>query len=374
MLINRRKLIQLFLSELHGERQYLEFKVRADLDSERGRASIAKAICGLANGNRTSRSYIVFGIEDGTGAICGIDPIDDQRFQQLARNHLNPAPTILYENVVFPGLEGHVVGLLTVYPTAGEVRILRNIWKLKAGDKFQRIGSETLRESEGAAPALGLQEELVALEARSAASLEAIVRDVAQFHVDTYAVCRPRFLVFHDRHTLCYSGYPETDSIESEAWAVLAGEGVKLFWGALQYVEFGNTEDSFTVTERIPLFWREERILVPIEKTIFRFLPDGKYRQERQFVFKTPTVTRKEIGALLEAYRKDLATYRSAAYEAIGASPRFEIYCHELLVAALNGEITARQYLLDYLDGQVDGSVSEARTEAIRFLNRIEAA
>lgn len=377
MLINRRKLIQLFLSELHGERQYLEFKVHADLASERGRASIARAICGLANANRTSRSYVVFGIENGTSAIRGIDPIDDQRFQQLARNLLDSAPKILYENVVFPELNGQVVGLLTIYPTSDEVRILRNTWKLKAGDKFLRIGSETLRESDGAEPALGLQnelvEEIVALEARSAASLEAILRDVVQFHADTSIEYRPRFLVFHDRHTLCYSGYPEIDGIESEAWAVLAGEGVKLFWGALQFVEFGSTGDDFTITEHIPLFWREERLLVPIEKTIFRFLPNGKYYQERQFVFKSPEVPSKEIGELLVAYRKDLETYRSAAHKSQDAFPRFEIYCHELLVAALNGDTTARQYLLNYLDGQVDGIVGEAHTEAIRFLSRVEA-
>lgn len=373
MLINRRKLIQLFLSELNGERQYLEFKVRADLDSERGRASVAKAICGLANGNQTSRAYVVFGIENGTGAIRGIEPIDDQRFQQLARNLLDPAPTILYENIVFPGLDGKVVGLLTVFPTSEEVRILRDTWKLKAGEKVQRIGSETLRGSDGTATALGLQEELVALEARAAASLESILRDVAQFHTDTPAEYRPRFLVFHDRHTLCYSGYPEIDGIESEAWAMLAGEEVKLFWGALQYVKFDSTEDSFSVTEHIPLFWKEERLMVPIEKTVFLFLPDGKYCQERQFVFKPPAVLSKEIDELLDAYRKDLATYRSAAYKSQSAFPRFEIYCHELLVAALNGDTAARQYLLDYLDGEVDGIVSEASTEAIRFLIRIEA-
>ena len=80
----------------------------------------------------------------------------------------------------------------------------------------------------------------------------------------------------------------------------------------------------------------------------------------------------KEIDELLDAYRKDVATYRSAAYKSQDEFPRFEIYCHELLVAALNGDTAARQYLLDYMDGQVDGIISEASTEATHFLTRIE--
>lgn len=374
MLINKRKLIQIFLSELYGERQYLEFKSQVDLDSERGRASVAKAICGLANGNRTSRSYVVFGVENGTTAICGIKHIDDQRFQQLVRNLLDPAPSILYENVVLAGAESSVVGLLTIYPSSEKVKFLRDIWKIKKGDIFQRVGSETSRENIEATPVIGLQEELLALESRAAVSLETILRDVVSFHTDTPAEYHPRLLVFHDRHTLCYSGYPETESIECESWAVLAGEGVKLFWGALQYVKFSSTEDSFSVTEHIPLFWREERLLVPFEETIFRFLPDGRYRQEKHYVFIPPSVPKAEIDELLESYHKDLTTYRSMAYESQDKFPRFEIYSHELLVAAVNGNATARQYLLEYLDGHADGIVGESRTEAIRFLNRMDAA
>lgn len=222
----------------------MEFKVSADLNGERGRESIARAICGLANGNRNSRSYVVFGIENSTGAIRGIDPIDDQQFQQLARNLLESAPTILFENVIFPSIEPKVVGLLTIYPANERVEIGRNTWKLKAGDVFTRVGTETIREFNEQEPTLGLQEELAALEARAAASLAGVLRDFLQFHDDAHSAYRPRYLVFHDLHTLCFSGYPEVDRIESEATAVLIGEGVKLFWGALQFVEFENTEVS----------------------------------------------------------------------------------------------------------------------------------
>lgn len=371
MLINKRKLIQLFVSELHGERQYLEFKICVDLASLRGKASLAKVICGLANGNRDSRSYVVIGVEDGTRIVHGIDPIDDQRFQQLARNLLEPSPTILYENVILSGIEPRVVGLLTIFPISATVSISRDIWKFRAGDVFTRIGSETLHGGDAGSSALGLQEELLSLEARAASSLSAILEDVVQFHRDTHTAYRPRFLVFQDRHTLCFSGYPEIDEIEAEASAMLAGEGVKLFWGALQYVRFESTENSFTVTEHIPLFWDEKRVLVPIEKSIFRFLPDGRYIQNREFVFVAPDVKKEEILKLLEDYRADLSSYQRGNYKSQDAYPRFEIYAHELLVAALNGDSTAEEYLLHYLDGHVDGVVGEGRTEALRFLERI---
>jgi len=373
VLINKRKLIQLFLSELHGERQYLEFKRDLDLDGERGRASVVRAVCALANSNRTTCSYLLFGIEDETRAIRGIDPIDDQRFQQLMRNLLCPVPTVLYENIVFPDVSPAVVGLLTIYPNSDEIRISRNIWKLSAGDTFRRNGSETFRGKEVVDLSSGPELELIALEAKAAASLEGTLRDFVQFYSETLADYHPRFVVFHDRHTVCYSGYPETGRIESETWAILAGEGVRLFWGALQYVEFDTTSESFTITEHIPLFWKGERLLVPIERTSFHFLPDGTYCKECKFVFKTVEVPVNEIADLLNVYCNDLEAYRSGAYKSQDAYPRFEIYCHELLVAALNGNARARQYLLNYLDGEVDGIVAEARTEAIRFLGRIEA-
>lgn len=112
--------------------------------------------------------------------------------------------------------------------------------------------------------------------------------------------------------------------------------------------------------------------MIPIEKSIFRFLPSGEYNQERQFVFTTPLVPNIEIEELLKTYSNDLAAYRAAEYKLQDKIPRFEIYCHELLVAALNGNATARHYLANYLDGQVDGIVGESCTEAIRLLGRIE--
>lgn len=373
MLINKRKLIQLFLSELQGERQYLEFKASADFQNERGKASIAKVICGLANGNGANRSYVVYGIEDGTGNIQGISPIDDQQFQQLVRNLLDPAPSVLFENVALSESKPPVVGLLTIYPSQELVKIRRNIWKLKTGDVFRRVGSENLREYGGTIPAQEVQAELGSVEAKAAASLEGVIQDVVTFHTETPPACNPRFLVFHDRHTLCFSGLPDEGNVESEAFALLAGEGVKLFWGALQYVVFGSTESSFSVVEHIPLFWNGVRVLTPIEETVFKFKSDGGYFQERRFIFEKPAVTEHEIQDLLKAYGKDLEKFRLRQYNSMDLSPRAEIYCHELLVAMLNHSEEAKQHFFNYLDGEViDGSISEGRTEAMRFLERIE--
>lgn len=346
--------------------------MRADLDTERGRASITRAICALANSNISSRSYIVFGVSDGSRTICGLEPIDDQRFQQLVRNTLTPPPRVIYDNVILPGDATKVVGLLTIHPSEKKTRISRNTWKLRAGDAYYRCGSETLREGDEMPSSNSYEPELASLEGRAAASLEVILRDVVEFHAQTSPEYHPRFRVFHDRYAVCYSGYPELGSIEAEAWAILAGEGIRLFWGALQYVEFNSGENSFAITENIALFWREERFFVPIEKTTFVFLPDGSYLHEREFVFEIPDVSQGEIDLLMESYRSDLEAYKTKGLHEMMAFPRFEIYSHELLLAYLNGELLARDYLLNYLDGMTDGCVAESQSEAIGFLKRIE--
>ena len=159
--------------------------------------------------------------------------------------------------------------------------------------------------------------------------------------------------VFHDRHTLCFAGYPDEGLVESDALALLAGEGVKLYWGALQYVVFESTANSFSVVEHIPLFWNGARMLIPIEETVFKFFPNGGYSQEKRFIFEKPVVPEHEVQMLLDDYGNGLEKYRSGQYNPVDLSPRAEIYCHELLVAMLNDNGAAKQLFINYLDGEV---------------------
>lgn len=362
VLINRRKLIRILL-ELGGERPYFELKQELDLASDLGKSKLVRAVCALANSSPNNTAYIVVGIENGTNRILGALPIDDQRFQQIIRTYLDPAPVILYENVATES--GMNLGLLSIRRGSRAVRLAKDTGELKKGSFFVRCGSECLPAAEADIPSSSHYEgELRDVERRSAVRLEDTITDLLAFQGKVGPSYDPRVAVFNDMHVLCYSGWKMGGDLESEAWVELLGEGVSMFVSAVDYVKFIRNEKSFHLIHHQPLYWREKRHDLPLSETTFSFHEDGSYQRTEQIVFSPLRVPESEIGEVLAAYEVALKRYRDGA----GIDGRMEIFPYELAVAHLIGSERAGEMLSTFMDGKADGCVAEGLSEAKRLI------
>ena len=376
-MVNRRKLIQLILSEIQAERPYFDLKQLIDLASEGGRGKLVRNIAALANSNPGTPSFIIVGIEDRSRRVLGATYVDDARVQQLVRHYLSPRLEVMYEMISYPTSGSELkLGLLTINAAGGPVFVAAPIWKLSPGTRFVRDGSETRWLRPGESFKTGSHEdECRGLLARASVRLEDTLREFLGFRNRAGDSYHPQYAVYGDQHVVCYSGWPDdrfgTKAL-CEVTVELLTEGVSLFWSALHFVTIAKDSDRFTVCEQALLFWEGEGRLFPFEETSVVFARDGTYSVERTLVFRPPPVSSDEIDGMLSQYEERIEALRTRDPRFRGDYARWETFPTELLIGALNGSAKARDYLHNYLDGRADGAVAEARTEALNLLRRIQ--
>ena len=134
------KLKQLLKQE---EGPKLDFKARLCLSTESEKKELTKDVIAMAN-SRGGRGYIVFGIEDKTKRILGIDPTDfrEEQIQQIIYNRCDPPVPV---SVDFIDMEGKQIAVLTVYRSSHQPHQM-----MQNGAFFIRRGSttDTARRSE----------------------------------------------------------------------------------------------------------------------------------------------------------------------------------------------------------------------------------
>ncbi|MCX7709820.1 MAG: putative DNA binding domain-containing protein [Clostridia bacterium] len=108
--MDRHKLLQLLKKE---EGPKLDFKAALHLTTESDKKEITKDVIAMAN-SRGGRGYIIFGVEDKTKRILGIDPGDfkEEQIQQIIYNRCDPPVPI---SVDFVDMDGKMLAVLTVY-------------------------------------------------------------------------------------------------------------------------------------------------------------------------------------------------------------------------------------------------------------------
>lgn len=104
------KLKQLLLRE---ESEKLDFKAEFHLVTESDKKELVKDVTAMAN-TRGGRGHIIFGIEDKTKRILGIDPeaFQEEQIQQIIYNRTDPPVPISIDMVP---IEGKTVAVLTIY-------------------------------------------------------------------------------------------------------------------------------------------------------------------------------------------------------------------------------------------------------------------
>jgi hypothetical protein len=362
--LNRKKLVQLSLSEIPSETEYLDYKRQIDLTSTSGRGKLIRLICAMNNSNPNGQSFIFVGIGDDK-SIIGTSFLDDANFQNAVKGFIANPPKVSYENINFKELAPNkFIGIITIYPSKNESYICKSIWKLKEGDKFIRRGSTTDKYTDRT-KIIAKQNEIESTQLlqRATVSLGSTLDAVLSFYSESHKEYNPRHYVFNDHSVVGISSWrKENTSYHSEVTVSILNDEVTYFWSALDNVKITCLEQYILIEEQALVFWKGKRIYFPFKLTKLDFSKMGTYSVKKELLLSIPILKTEEISSFIRDFPEKL----DADKEYI------EILPYELLLAALNGSNEAVSLLFDRNNGNVDGALAESYSEAIFTYNELK--
>jgi len=246
------------------------------LHTKEGKAKFLKHICALSNSNPSNNSYIVVGVEDQDNAITGDDFFDDSRIQNLVNAFLENPPKIQYENVPFPNLpKDKVVGLVTIKPKSKTSYFKKNIHTILANTVFVRRGSNSMPTEEKIPYSKQNIETVISIENNSRNSIAHTLDSVIDFINNRHKGMQSEYRVFKELFVICWAGIPRKirDKVFlSRVDIELVNEQVKLFYSAQDDVTITYDENTFTITEYVPLGLNDKTSYYPLEQQKISFL------------------------------------------------------------------------------------------------------
>lgn len=351
-MINKRLLIKNLLAH-NDESSFYDKKRQLNLHSREGKGKFLKHICALSNSNPNNNSYIVVGVEDQDNEIVGDDFFDDSRIQNLVNAFLENPPKIQYENVPFPNLpKDKVIGLVTIKPKSKISYFKKGIHTILANSVFIRRGSNSipLEEHEKVEKSNQNTETVIGIENSSRNSIQYTLDGVIDFMNFRHKDMSPKYFVFKELFVICWAGVPKTmrdKTFLSRVDIELINEQIKLFYSAQDVVTIEYNDDTFTITEYVPLGLNDKTSYYPLEEQTIHFFDNGYYKIDRQILFQPPEFNRKMLYhiynsnmALLSKLQKEIALSDREMKDLENLPSTFMI-CH------LNGFEDARQKLID---------------------------
>lgn len=131
--LDRQKLYTL-LQKPEGTK--LDFKAQLSLKTDSEKKEMAKDVAAIAN-SKGGRGYIVFGIEDGTKSILGIEGkrYTEEQIQQIISQRCDPPATVKLDIIL---LDNKQIAVLTIYKSSQKPHQIR-----QTGVFYIRRGSTT---------------------------------------------------------------------------------------------------------------------------------------------------------------------------------------------------------------------------------------
>lgn len=114
----------------------LDFKARLKLETEGDKKELTKDIIAIAN-SKGGRGYIIFGVEDKTKRVLGIEPseYDEEKIQQIICNRVNPPISIAVDILDYKGKK---IAVLSIFKSHQQPHQMNN-----TGAFYIRRGSTT---------------------------------------------------------------------------------------------------------------------------------------------------------------------------------------------------------------------------------------
>ncbi len=349
-MINKRLLIKNLLAH-NDESSFYDKKRQLNLHSREGKAKFLKHICGLSNSNPSNNSYIVVGVEDFDNEIVGDDFFDDSRIQNLVNAYLENPPKIQYENVPFPNLsKDKVVGLVTIKPKKQTSNFKKGIHTILNNSVFMRRGSNTV-------PVIGAFEKnyqnkeiVLAIENNSRNSIEYTLDGVFDFMNFRHKDMTPKYKVFKELFVICWAGKPKKvrdKTYFSRVDIELVNEQIKLFYSALDDVCIEFDENSFTITEYVPLGLNDKTSYYPLEKQVISFFENGYYKIDVELLFRPPQYNRKMLFHIYNSNISLLDKLQKNLTLSLTEMKDLENLPSNMMICYLNSFNEAKQKLID---------------------------
>ncbi|KAF2514631.1 ATP-binding protein [Flavobacterium foetidum] len=351
-MINKRLLIKNLLAH-NDESSFYDKKRQLNLHSREGKGKFLKHICALSNSNPNNNSYIVVGVEDQDNEIVGDDFFDDSRIQNLVNAFLENPPKIQYENVPFPNLpKDKVVGLVTIKPKSKISYFKKGIHTILANSIFVRRGSNSipLEEHEEIEKNNQNTETVIGIENSSRNSIQYTLDGVIDFMNFRHKDMSPKYRVFKELFVICWAGVPKKlrdKTYLSRVDIELINEQIKLFYSAQDVVTIEYNDDTFTITEYVPLGLNDKTSYYPLEEQTIHFFDNGYYKIDRQMLFQPPEFNRK---MLYHIYNSNTALLNKLQKEIVLSEREMkdlENLPSTFMICYLNGFEDARQKLID---------------------------
>ena len=160
----------------------------------------------------------------------------------------------------------------------------------------------------------------------------------------------PKYHVFKELFVICWAGVPKKSrdtTFLSRVDIELINEQIKLFYSAQDVVTIVYNEDTFTITEYVPLGLNDKTSYYPLEKQTIHFFDNGYYKIDREFLFQPPEFNRKMLHhiynsniALLAKLQKNHALSERELIDLENLPSTF-------MICYLNGFDDAKQKLID---------------------------
>lgn len=349
-MINKRLLIKNLLAH-NDESSFYDKKRQLNLHVREGKAKFLKHICGLSNSNPTNNSYIVVGVEDHDNEIVGDDFFDDSRIQNLVDAYLENPPKIQYENIPFPNLpKDKVIGLVTIKPKKKPSFFKKGIHMITINSTFIRRGSNTIPISGVVEKNQQNSKTVYAIENSSRNSIEYTLDGVISFMNLSHKDISPKYKVFKELFVICWAGkYKKVHNkiFLSRVDISLINEQIKLFYSALDVVTIGYDDNTFTITEYVPLGLNDKTSYYPLEKQTLFFFDNGYYKIERELLFEPPEFNKK---MLFHIYNSNLALLKKLECQITLTTSEFkdlENLPSTFMICYLNGFEEAKQKLIE---------------------------
>ena len=349
-MINKRLLIKNLLAH-NDESSFYDKKRQLNLHSREGKGKFLKHICALSNSNPANNSYIVVGVEDQDNEIVGDDFFDDSRIQNLVNAFLENPPKIQYENVPFPNLpKDKVIGLVTIKPKSQVSYFKKGIHTILANSVFVRRGSNSIPIEGEIEKNYQNTETVIGIENSSRNSIQYTLDGVIDFMNFRHKDMSPKYNVFKELFVICWAGVPKKSrdkTFLSRVDIELINEQVKLFYSAQDVVTIFFDDDTFTITEYVPLGLNDKTSYYPLEEQTIHFFDNGYYKIDRKILFQPPEFNKR---MLFHIYNANIALLQKLQ-KGISLSGRelkdLENLPSTFMICYLNGFDDAKQKLID---------------------------
>ncbi|HEX8577694.1 MAG TPA: ATP-binding protein [Flavobacterium sp.] len=377
-MINKRLLIKNLLAH-NDESSFYDKKRQLNLHTREGKAKFLKHICALSNSNPANNSYIVVGVEDHDNEIVGDDFFDDSRIQNLVNAFLENPPKIQYENVPFPNLpKDKVIGLVTIKPNNKVSFFKKGIHMILAKTVFIRRGSNSVPFEGKVEKNYQNKDTVISIENNSRNSIGYTLDGVMDFMYNRHKNMSPKYKVFKELFVICWAGIlkkTKHNHYFSRVDIELINEQVTLFYSALDDVTIAYDDNSFTITEFVPLGLNDKITYYPLEEQTIRFYDNGYYKIESKMLFEPPQYN---IKMLHHIYNSNLALL-SKLEKGLTLNERenkdLENISSAFMICYLNGFEEARQKLIDakpLLKAIANPIVYTSFKEAMRIMRKMK--